>query len=462
MLQPSEEDSSSTAQDSIVTDISAACVELKQKGVDVCICLEGHPEAVLPSPRLLQQLAPLLQHVIYTQTQDTCRPRSWSQKFEYFSASHVSALEPAKSHLESLCISGRGVPMGPERLSQTSLAALAAYTNLKTLHLVCDSPDLGALRHLSLLQDLSLYCPGNAEASCPDVISSSRQHLQSVAIAAATWSLDTYKALVKVMWLQMLRVNVNCLDVTSADVVGQLSVRVKDVQLDDVSQMGSNAIYALTAGCPSITRLQLTNMQDNACRELQTMDYLTALVFNCGASFTGSELQHQPAVEHLDLTDCPMVTNGSLGHMVNMMPAVKVLAISSLAMGQQLWSMPFVTSFVEVSQARNLMCLYLKGMQGACCDILHSFELAVRAQQELGLAQPSVQVHLPSSRSDEGEIEGQSGHFVIDCCKDLVFGPSGQCKPFGSAVLQHARSHPVDFAIRAAIATFGCIMPVLN
>ena len=63
------------------------------------------------------------------------------------------------------------------------------------------------------------------------------------------------------------------------------------------------------------------------------------------------------------------------------------------------WPKVCVDSFVEVSQLRKLRLVDLSGLGNFTADQAGALERAIRAQQELGLLQPVVELCLPNDPS---------------------------------------------------------------
>ena len=59
------------------------------------------------------------------------------------------------------------------------------------------------------------------------------------------------------------------------------------------------------------------------------------------------------------------------------------------------WSKVCVDSFVELSQLRKLKLVDLSGLGNFTADQAGALERAIRAQQELSLLQPDVELRLP-------------------------------------------------------------------
>jgi len=136
-----------------ISNIAEASAILQQKGVELCVQLQpSSADIAVPPPYVLTQLAPVIQRVKCSKLKTARCPSENSQTAYGFSASHISALSNARTSLQELCISDINVGTLNDIMSDSSMAAIATFSNQTRLDLICyGCPALDMLGQLSHL-----------------------------------------------------------------------------------------------------------------------------------------------------------------------------------------------------------------------------------------------------------------------------------------------------------------------
>ena len=110
--------------------------------------------------------------------------------------------------------------------------------------------------------------------------------------------------------------------------------------------------------------------------------------------FTGVQLQQQSNLQMLSLCEATELTTEGLQHVVAVLPSLVPLDFSHVpTLG--LWRLPQEVSLLPLAEARCLQQVSLKGLSNVSLAQVQELELAIRAQGQIGLAQPKVLLVLP-------------------------------------------------------------------
>ena len=94
----------------------------------------------------------------------------------------------------------------------------------------------------------------------------------------------------------------------------------------------------------------------------------------------------------MDVVCCRQLGTEGLKHIVHVFPNLTGIGMITES---GLQPMVPIDSFVEISQLRKLELVDLSGLDHITADQAEALERAIRAQQELGLLQPTVRLRLP-------------------------------------------------------------------
>ena len=387
-----------------ISNIAEASAVLQQKGMELCVQLQlSSAEIAVPPTYVLTQLAPVIQRVKFFKLKTARCPSENSQMASCFSASHISALSNARTSLQELCISDLNVGTLNDIMSDASMAAIATFSNLTRLDLICYGyPALDTLGQLSHLQKLALHLrlKGLArEPCCEAVLLSNDASLAKIQLDGHEWSNATYLALLTLTSLKVLTQHVATISSLSAHALGNVvATRCISIWFRDSYSIADCALQGLTSSCANITSLRLDHMSVGKFQHICTMEHLSSLIIVNPGLFTGSELVTQPNVCHLDLVSCCDLDNEGLRHIVCVFPDLTSIEMVKDSKGP--WPKVRIDSFVEISQLRKLELIDLSGLANITAGQAEALERAIRAQQELGLLQRDVRFRLPKTPYD--------------------------------------------------------------
>ncbi len=258
-------------------------------------------------------------------------------------------------------------------------------------------PALQSLGQLSHLQKLALHLrhAGLArETCCEAVLLSNKAGLRKVQLEGHAWSDATYLALLTLTSLKFLTPHVSTISSSSAHVLGSVVATTGiSIWFYDSHSIADCALQGLTSGCANITSLRLDLMSSAQFQHVGTMAHLSSLIIFRPDAFTGSELVTHPNMAQLHLVSCCDLDAQGLKHIVCIFPNLTSIGMITDSLAR--WPKVCVDSFVEVSQLRKLRLVDLTGLGSFTADQAEALERAIRAQQELGLLQPDVELRLP-------------------------------------------------------------------
>ena len=368
---------------------------------------------------VLTQLAPVIQRVKFSKLKTARCPSENSQMAYCFSASHISALSNARTSLQELCISNINVGTLYDIMSDASMAAIATFSNLTRLDLICyGCPALDMLGQLSHLQKLALHVRLRdlaREPCCEAVLLNSNAGLKKVQLDGHELSDATYLALLTLTSLKVLALNVATVSSLSAHVLGNVvATRCISIWFRNTYSIADCALQGLTSSCANITSLWLDFMSVGKFQHICLMEHLSSLIIVTYGLLTGSELVTQPNVSHLDLVSCCDLDNEGLRHIVCGFPHLTSIGMVKESKGS--WPKVCIDNFVEISQLRKLELVDLSGLANITAGQAEALERAIRAQQELGLLLRDVRFCLSKNPYD-----GTCTQLWIDFSKQQFF-----------------------------------------
>ena len=384
-----------------IWQIAEASAILQRKGVKLCVQLKPSSENALPPPYVLARLAPVIQRVKCSKLKTARRQTRGYHRAAAFSATHISALSNVSTSLQELCISDFYFSTWGDIMSDASMASIATFSCLTRLDLICyGSPALQTLGQLSHLQKLALRLGHKGlarETCCEAVLLSNNTGLRKVELDSHAWTDATYLALLTLTSLKTLTLNVSTISSPSAYALGGvIATRCISVWFQNSYSIADCALHALTSSCANITSLRLDFMSLHKFQHVCTMEHLPSLtIFRPDRnSFTGFELVTQPNMSQLDVVCCHQLGTEGLKHIVHVFPnltSIGMMTQSELSFKPKV----HIDSFVEISQWRKLELVDLSGLDYISAAQAEALKRAIRAQQELGLLQPTVELFLP-------------------------------------------------------------------
>lgn len=162
--------------------------------------------------------------------------------------------------------------------------------------------------------------------------------------------------------------------------------------------MQPSTIQALTAGWAKIPELEMSQAPYSLLQRISTMDYLTSLHIVDPISFTGLHMQPQPHVKTLSWQTVSDLSTEDVQHMICMLPALEDLSFEG-GLAEDKRRLFRTLSPAVLAQAQNLEQISLFGLSRPDLSVslswVQKFELALRSQGEMGLAQPAVPLVMP-------------------------------------------------------------------
>lgn len=348
-------------------------VQLASNNVKVCIALSAGKSGLLPSPKVLAKLAPIIQQLDYAPVDAT--PEAW----DVLSDSHIAALLPGINHISRLSLARR-------HGSGSFFALLAKFGNLQQLELHLE--DAAGLNHLSVLKGLlefhlTVTDERQPDIRCGDVLDSNRDSLMHVALTAESWDNQTYMGLMRLSKLRTINLQVAHLRQVNAQALAQLRPsQSMSVTIKKASRLPGVVLHELTSCDVHITNLTLHDpaMVVSWLRAMQHLTTLTLVVSDLTNSVCMSNAQLEGIVQ-----SCPTIQHLSL---------IKCLQFSSDIMR-------------IILRLKHLHTLCLAHLPGLSAPTERWIEAVIRSQQCVGMAQPQIHVIC--------KWGGHVGEFCVDC-----------------------------------------------
>ena len=411
--------------------IAQALTQLAANNIKVCISLDA--SSILPSPSVLQKLAPVLQELDCTSVDDLPHAHAW----KHITSSHNAALLAGAKNIMSLGLSHH------QKLS-FDMSLLAKFGNLQRLEVhLPRTGDTVHLKDLRRLSELHLTVGGHDKAEgirCADILHNNAKSLMHVTLTA-DWCCDnTYLALLQLLQLHSFSFGVAQLSCGNAAVLAKLRPsQSMSITIRETGPALEEVLQELTSYSAHITHLSLHGCPATAFSGVETLQHLTSLTLVRG-NLSGAWFQPQPWLQSFKLQDVHM-QNTDLGLMVRSYPAVRILEFSNCK-GLQFSQDAFCTIF----QLPRLNDLCLDAVEGLSADRLHWMEAFLRSQQCIGMSQPRVSISLKGAHPAQNLCVSYKGHSVLSGVEFDEERPN---------IIIHKVSSRVLYSFKAIHAIFG-------
>ena len=298
-----------------------ACISarLREKyGTQVYITLRAARNAPLaPTPSVIKHLAPFLHHMDYYTIPDQhiydCSQLS-AMSQSNMTVSHVQALQQAATSLQSLCMANCRHDIAPLSAAIEAMSYLKHLTRLH-LTLLATAADFSPLSQLSHLQEVGLQCCWPL-ACCQGVLSSCKDSLCIVTLAAVTWDGATYGALGCIRQLDMLTIKVETMAVDQAEQLQTVEAKLFEMAIFECGHMQPAAMQMLATVGSNTHCLTMWKLEDVCCQHMHQLPCLKKLTVIDSPHLTGGTFQVQPTVSQLIFIGSCSVSAEGLYHML--------------------------------------------------------------------------------------------------------------------------------------------------
>ena len=374
-----------------------ACISarLQEKyGTQICIILRGAQNAPhAPTPFAIQHLAPFLYHMDYYTIPDqhiSDRSQLAAVSQSNMTVSHVWALQQAATSLQSLCMGIRREDTAP---LSAAIEAMSSLTHLTRMHLtlITSAADFGPLSQLCHLKDIGLQCCCQV-ACCQGVLSSCKDSLHIMTLAAVTWDAATYSALGCIHQLDMLTIKVDTMAVDQAEQLQNVRATLFEVGFFACGHMQPAAMQMLATVGSNVHSLTLWKIDDVCCQHMHHLPCLRKLTVIDSPHLTGTTFQVQPTLLQLIFIGSCDVNAEGLYHMLKLaFPALKSLSITSPSNDAEALVLQLDTQAMQMlSLGQNLEELDLRGLRGLSNASIAVLHRAFHWKQLCGQAQSHI------------------------------------------------------------------------
>ena len=279
----------------------------------------------------------------------------------------------------------------------TAIEAMSSLTHLTRLHLTltATAAEFDPLSQLSLLQEVGLQCYCQL-ACCKGVLSSCKDSLCIVTLAAVTWDGATYGALGCIRQLDMLIIKVETMAVDQAEQLQTVEAKLFEMAIFECGHMQPAAMQMLATVGSNIHCLTMWKLEDVCCQHMHQLPCLKKLTVIDSPHLTGGTFQVQPTVLQLIFIGSCSVSAEGLYHMLKLaFPALKSLSIISPDGDVEALALQLDTQAMQVlSFGRNLEALELRGLRGLSNASIAALHQAFHWKQLCGQAQPHIAIQV--------------------------------------------------------------------